>query len=120
MNAEIQIRWNVPTARTRAARRIAVFAAVALLSVAGIGCLGASSETNEPQTADPQLHRQRIQELRQAIDRDHATLEALITRPAAADGAPLYDDPEMRAIAVRLTDQVRALERLEAAAETES
>lgn len=116
MTAEIQIRSSVPMARARTVRRIAVFAAVALLSLAGIGCLGASSETHDLPAADPQPRGARIVELRQAIDRDHATLEDLITRPRAEGAAPLHDDSELRAIAARLTDQVRALERLEAAA----
>lgn len=92
-------------------------AVVALFSIAGFACLGARSETDDPTASDPQSREERIEELRQAIERDHVTLEDLITRPLAEADAPLYDDPEMRAIARRLTEQVRALERLEAAAE---
>lgn len=120
MKIEIRIQWNVrAAARTRAARRFAAFAAVALLSTAGVGCLGASSEPDALPAADSQRRGERIEELRRAIDRDHATLEGLITRPPVEGGVPLYDDPELRAIAIRLTDQERALERLEAAARAE-
>ncbi len=55
----------------------------------------------------------RIEELRQAIARDHATLEDLISRPRGADEIRLHVDPELRTIATRLTEQERELERLE-------
>ncbi len=96
----------------RARRPIATRVAIVLLSIAAMACHGARAE---PQDANPSTRGERIAELRQAIDRDHATLEALITRPVAEDDGPLYEDPEMRAIAARLTTQVNALERLEAA-----
>ena len=95
---------------------LAAFAAVALLSITGFACLGSSSETDDPSTSDPRLREERIEQLRQAIDRDHATLEDLITRPGVEDGPQLHDDPELRAIAARLSEHERALERLETAA----
>jgi hypothetical protein len=58
-----------------------------------------------------------MEELRQAIKRDHETLEDLITRPGAEWNTALHEDPEMRAIAARLTEQEDALAHLEAAAE---
>jgi len=122
MKPEIRIPCSDPMARAgaphtpRAAPRFAAVAALAvLLSIAGVACLGWSPETDDPALSDPQLRAARIEELKQAIERDHATLEDLITRPVDND-APLYDDPEMRAIAGRLNEQVRTLERLEAAA----
>lgn len=107
----------------RARRRIGGFArvtgvaAIAMLSIAATGCHGASSETDDAVASDPRLRAERIEELRQAIERDHASLEDLITRPDAAGATPLYADPELREIAARLGDQERSLELLKKVAE---
>lgn len=106
----------------RARRRIGGFARVsvitatagiAMLSIAATGCHGASSETDDAVASDPRLRAERIEELRQAIERDHVSLEDLITRPDAAGATPLYADPELREIAARLGEQERSLELLE-------
>lgn len=111
----------------RARRRIGGFArvsvitgvaAIAMLSIAATGCHGASSETDDAVASDPRLRAERIEELRQAIERDHVSLEDLITRPDAAGATPLYADPELREIAARLGDQERSLELLKKVAET--
>ena len=88
------------------------------------GCFGGRpNEAAIP--ADPALRAARIAELRQAIERDHATLEDLITRsgsaepenPGAGDeeggAVALHENPTLRAIAQRLTRQARLLARLE-------
>jgi hypothetical protein len=88
-----------------------------IISIAGFACFGAKPEPEDPALSDPTLRAARIEELRQAIKQDHETLEDLITRPGAEWNTALHEDPEMRAIAARLTRQKHALDRLEAAAE---
>lgn len=123
MNAEIRTQ---PTARSTATKavqthgvapRIAALCAAALLSIAGFGCFGSSPEPEDPALSDPRLRSARIEELRAAITQDHVALENLITRPGAKWSSTLHEDPEMRAIAARLSEQERELERLEAAEE---
>jgi hypothetical protein len=106
------------TARTpRVSRRISRCAVATLVAILGVGCFGRSPEPEDPALSDPNLRAARIDELRQAIKRDHETLEDLITRPGAEWNTTLHEDPEMRAIAARLTEQEEALERLETAAD---
>ena len=57
----------------------------------------------------------RISVLKDAIARDHETLQALVTRPRGETESPLHDDPTLQAIARRLSDQERELEQLVAA-----
>jgi hypothetical protein len=87
---------------------------------AGLACLGGSPNPDDEIANDPERRAERIVELRAGIERDHAVLQDLISRPRAADEAPIYDDPEVRAIAARMTNQVDTLERLEAAARGET
>ena len=61
---------------------------------------------------DATLRAARIEALRHDIERDHRTLEDLITRPGQAADASLHEDPELRAIATRLSEQERLLETL--------
>jgi hypothetical protein len=106
------------TARTpRVVRRITGCVAAVILSIVGLACFGAKPEPEDPALSDPTLRAARIEELRQAIKQDHETLEDLITRPGAEWNTELHEDPEMRAIAARLTSQKHALDRLEAADE---
>ncbi len=82
------------------------------------GCFG-KRPSEAPIPTDPALRAAEIAELREAIDRDHATLEEWITRKGleeadAPAGQPsLHEDPTLRAIAERLTRQERRLARLE-------
>ena len=123
MNAEIRTQSTAQRATTKAvqthgvAPRIAALCAAALLSIAGFACFGSSPEPEDPALSDPQLRSARIEELRAAIAQDHVALENLITRPGAEWNSALHQDPEMRAIAARLSEQEHDLERLEAAAE---
>jgi len=123
MNAKIRTRSPARTAPTKAAQthgvapRIAAFCAAALLSISGFACFGTSPEPEDPALSDPRLRSARIEELRVAIAQDHAALENLITRPGAEWNSTLHEDPEMRAIAARLSEQEHDLERLEAAEE---
>jgi len=123
MTTQNRVRFSVRmaqpwTAQTpRVGRRITRCAAAALVAIVGVACFGASPEPEDPALSDPSLRAARIEELSQAIKRDHETLEDLITRPGAEWNTALHEDPEMRAIAARLTEQEEALERLEAAAD---
>jgi hypothetical protein len=123
MNAEIRTQSNARTVTTQvvqthgAVLRIAALCAAALISIAGFACFGSSPEPEDPALSDPQLRSARIEELKAAIARDHVALEDLITRPGAEWNSALHEDPEMRAIAARLSEQEHDLERLEAAEE---
>jgi hypothetical protein len=119
MNEEIRIQRAAPRGRGEAAQRSAALATTALLVITGLACVGASPEAPDPALSDPQLRAERIEELKQSIDRDHATLEDLITQPRTEDGVPLHDNQEIRAIAARLTQEQNALDRLEAAAKAD-
>jgi len=105
------------TQTTRVPTRFPRCVAAALISIAGIACFAGSPEPQDPALSDPILRKARIEELRQAIKKDHETLEDLITRPGVEWNTALHEDPEMRAIADRLTEQEHALERLEAASQ---
>jgi hypothetical protein len=92
-------------------------AAIALgLSLAAPGCLGAGGqaphEHREP--ADSAELATEIEVLQVSIERDHRTLEDLITQPGLAADGSLHENPELRAIAERLTEQERSLEELQA------
>ena len=123
MNAEIRTQSTARTATTRGVRtygvapRLAALCAAALLSIAGFACFGSNPEPEDPALSDPRLRSARIEELRAAIAQDHVALENLITRPGAEWNSALHEDPEMRAIAARLSEQERDLEQLEAAEE---
>jgi hypothetical protein len=123
MTTQNRLRFSVRTARRRTAhtlrvgRRITRWAAATLVATVGVACFGASPEPEDPALSDPSLRAARIEELRQAIKQDHETLEDLITRPGAEWNTALHEDPEMRAIASRLTEQEEALEHLVTAAD---
>jgi len=102
-----------------AAQRLVALATAALLTLTGLACSGARPEAPDPALSDPKLRAERIEELKASIDRDHATLEDLITQPRTEDGVPLHDNQEMRAIAARLTEQQVSLDLLEAAAKAD-
>ena len=61
---------------------------------------------------DSRLRSARIEALRISIEADHRMLENLITQPGQAADTSLHGNPELRAIATRLTDQERELEEL--------
>jgi hypothetical protein len=119
MNAEIRIQRAALRGRVEAAKRSAALATTTLLVITGLACFGASPEAPDPALSDPLLRAERIEELKQSIDRDHATLEDLITQPRTEDGVPLHDNQEIRVIAARLTEEQNALDRLEAAAKVD-
>jgi hypothetical protein len=87
----------------------------ALVSALGILCLGASSLAA---AADPQPDSPRIVELRAAIARDKARLEALLIAPLPEEGDPVVIDPELREIAERLPQLQQELRILERNAES--
>lgn len=94
------------------------FCAEITTAIAAIACLSAACATPEAApvdpASDPAWRSSRIESLRRAIDEDHATLEAMITRPGGGDTNALHEDPELRAIALRLGEREDELDRLEA------
>ena len=114
MNPAIRIESALATTRRLAKRCVGTVAPIVLLAMVGLGCAAPGAGSEQILASDPQAQAARIAELRRAIERDHATLENLISRPSTENAAELHDDPELREIAVRLTGQERALERLEA------
>ena len=119
MNPQIRIQ-RATTASQRSASRpfqgLALPLLLALLAVSVLACLGAGPDPLDPALSDPDLRAARIEELKLAIAQDHATLEDMISRPDVEDAVSLHDDPQIRTIAARLTDNERALNRLEEAA----
>jgi hypothetical protein len=98
-------------------RRGPVFSFASLLwltAQVGLACAGAPAPSDAAAEHDPAWRAERIATLRQAIEKDHATLEAHVTRARDDQDPPVYEDPELRAIAARLTGQEDELERLEA------
>jgi hypothetical protein len=79
----------------------------ALIAVIALGTASVASST------DPVSHAERIDALRQAIARDKAQLREQLVTPLPADGPPAAEDPELRAIAVRLPAMQRELRMLE-------
>lgn len=118
MKDEITIQTAAPRAPANAAKPFVALATTTFLAIVGLACFGAGRETPDPAMSDPQLRAARIEELKQAIDQDHARLEDLITQPRGEDSVPLHDNAEMREIAARLTELERELDRFEAAART--
>lgn len=118
MSSESVVRPARAANRRSGLRVLSPLAATALLTLVVFGCLGGGPDAEDPTRSDPQLRMARIEELKRAIAQDHATLEDLMTRPEVEDALPLYDDPVIRTIAARLTQNERALEELEAAAAT--
>ena len=91
----------------------------AALTGLAIGLMGCATEavTDTRAADDPSWRAERIEVLRRAIARDHTSLEDLIVQPRQPEAAPpLHRDPEVQAIAERLSDHQRELARLEALA----
>lgn len=79
----------------------------------GSGCLGTcQGGVDDPAMQDAGLRAARIESLQASIERDHRALENLIMQPGLAADASLHDNLELRAIATRLTEQERELEKL--------
>jgi len=83
------------------------------LAIGLMGCApGAAPDTQT--AANPSWRAERIEALRHAIAQDHASLENLISQPPQPEPAPgLHSDPEIRAIAERLSDHQHELAELE-------
>ncbi len=115
MQVEIQGEWAAESARGRIDSRILVVTASLIACLAGFACLNfnfGNDDAIDPAMQDPALRAARIESLRSEIERDHRTLEDLITQPGQAADASLHDHPELRAIANRLTEQERLLEAI--------
>jgi len=113
MRFQIQREWAGKTPCEGANWRKSAGAVLLVASLLGSGCLGAGGDVDdEALMRDPQARATRIEALRTAIDKDHRTLETLITQPGQAADASLHANPELRAIAVRLTEQERLLREL--------
>ncbi len=105
--------------RARLVGRVRVL--ICLAGVGILGCLGGGDGPTSPHAlSDPDVRSQRIVELRQAIALDHRMLENLISQPGRAADESLHEDPELRAIAARLTEQERELEELTSIAVVET
>ena len=114
MSCEIQTHATEPTTRTRTLRCSPVVTIALCLSIMGSGCLGGSwtnAESRHPNDAADRATQ--IETLKASIERDHRTLENLITQPGLAADRSLHENPELRAIAERLTALEQALEQLE-------
>ncbi len=81
------------------------------MMAAAAGCAGRKVDVI---SADA-LQRDRVAraEIEAAIADDHAALADLIASDRFAELETVYADPELRAIALRLTQRTRALERLD-------
>lgn len=80
--------------------------------LAAASLLGCRSPAPDPALTDPTIRAARIEALEEAIAADHATLEDLISRPGAGEARPIHEEPEVRLIGERLTNQERELARL--------
>lgn len=99
------LHWpSIPSRQTGAVLRTAILAALL-----GLGCASEPGPQEIGSEPDP---AQRISELEAAIARDHATLQSYVSRPREEADRPLYEEPEVRAIARRLGAQERELEQL--------
>ncbi|MEE8164603.1 MAG: hypothetical protein V3T64_03460 [Myxococcota bacterium] len=110
------MRIRRPTQSRPRGLQIGCSAALTGLTIGLIGCASAAAPDTKA-AADPSWRAERIEALRRAIAEDHASLEDLIAQPRQPEPAPqLHRDPELRAIAERLSDHQRELARLEALA----
>jgi hypothetical protein len=114
MNTENPLEASARIASARVLSGISALAAILFFMVGGIACLGGSPESEDDLANDPQWRAERITVLEEAIDRDHARLQDLISQPKQLDDWTLHDNPEIRAIAGRLTRHVHELDRLKA------
>jgi hypothetical protein len=114
MNARVHTESTARGARAGASPDSFTLVAILFFVIGASACLGGRPETDDDVANDPQRRAERIAVLEQAIDQDHETLQNLISEPRQADDSKLYDDPEMRAIAGRLTAHVDELDRLKA------
>ncbi|MCB9724505.1 MAG: hypothetical protein H6748_10715 [Spirochaetaceae bacterium] len=78
-----------------------------------LGCRGADRSSGAAARRESERAARRAA-LESSIAEDHATLEALVARPRDEGDPPLYDDPTLRAIAARLSENERALAALRA------
>lgn len=79
----------------------------ALIALLALGTTSVAFST------DPASLAERIDSLREAIARDKAELREQLVTPVSEDGPPPAEDPELRAIAMRLPDMQRELRMLE-------
>ncbi len=98
--------------RPSRARRSGRSARVALLPVALLAC--ATGSEGEPLPADAEAREAEIAALEARVERDREALAGMVTTPRDLEAAPFHDDPELRAVAERLTADAERLERLRA------
>jgi hypothetical protein len=87
----------------------------AMVLVSANACAGSDGSARDASELSAPDRSARIGELQDAIARDHATLQALVSRPREEVETPLHSDPTLHAIARRLGDQERELAHLLAA-----
>ncbi|MFO0688675.1 MAG: hypothetical protein U0900_08200 [Myxococcota bacterium] len=74
------------------------------------GCVRPDDFSFSPESLD--RDRAAREEVLADIDRDHATLAALIASDRFEQPETIYTDPELRAVALHLVEQARKLRRL--------
>jgi len=84
--------------------------ALATLLIVSAGCSLTPSESPEP--TDATARQALIERLEAEVAADRETLATIVTQPRDVDANPLHDDPEIRAIADRLTMATRRLDAL--------
>lgn len=100
--------------RSRISAVAPLLALVLLLGLLVTGC--ARSPGKHAPYSDEPARLAEIASLEASIERDRAALATLVTRPRNVEHEPLHEDPELRALADRLTTNTEHLARLRAGA----
>ncbi len=121
MLLEIQTDWPGLAARKNASRATARSTTLALCFLLASGCVGTGGkDADDPALYDSVQRPARIEALQVEIERDHRSLERLITESEQTADVPFQDEPELREIAIRLMANQQLLERLRSAQSNES
>ena len=101
-----------PYRRPRAARATVT----RVIAVALLGVLGCASDGvgGGPLPTDAVTRAAEIARLEARVERDRAALAGMVTSERDLENEPFNEDPELRAIAKRLTADTERLERLRA------
>lgn len=91
-----------------------------VIAVALLGVLGCASDGvgGGPLPTDAAARAAEIARLEARVERDRASLADMVTSERDLDTEPFHEDPELRAIADRLSADTERLERLRAMTET--
>lgn len=75
-----------------------------------MACASGNGDHALPQ--DEAARAAEIAEIEARVERDRARLAGMVTTPRDLEAAPFHEDPELRAVAERLTADAARLERL--------